>query len=448
MQGQKPPILLYLAKKNTYIRQNRKRIKKPCFFQNLFLAQFMCPPYKIFSILFFLLFVSFMETLYAQDDTIDSITNATFFSNDDEGEAQEQNISNKIQDTDEIESKILHLEILSNIDELNNQTLYVGQYITIQYRLMLLNDARIVYTEFNPSLEQNPKDKKPQSVALIHEGEWQKTGEYYQSSFTFKILDTNVLIPSLVVHVQNNVMQDSMQTDSIALNAQSLVANPQYCGVVANNLKIVDTTLENYDENTNMILIEVEAMNSNLEDFRLPNIKDQEFGQGAKFGSDIARVNVLARIPKSLTTIEFSYFDINKRDFIPITTNLVNATSFDDEVKEDLNPKSSFLRIANIAILVVLAFFLLMTIIKRSYFYAIISCCLAGFLIYKIFSNTYSIKTLPNTRVLILPTHNSTELLLLPNATKLEAIDKKNDYYKVNIDSKVGWISRQDTNKK
>ncbi|WP_368494337.1 SH3 domain-containing protein [Helicobacter bilis] len=50
--------------------------------------------------------------------------------------------------------------------------------------------------------------------------------------------------------------------------------------------------------------------------------------------------------------------------------------------------------------------------------------------------------------MLIQPTHNSTELFVITNPTKLEAIDKKNDYYKVNIDSKVGWISRNDTNKR
>ena len=362
--------------------------------------------------------------VFAQHDPVDSNASETFVFDD---ELQDRDAI--VDSNDEvIQAKILNLETITNLDDLLNQTLYVGQYITIQYRLILFNDAKIIYTEFKPSLEQN--------------------GDSYIASYTFKILNTKVSIPALVVHVQNDVMQDAMQTDVINLVAQSLSNSPNYCGVVANDLKVVEYTLEHYDDNTNMILIEIEGHNSNLEDFRLPNIKDQEFGQGTKFSNETARVNVLARIPKSIATIDFSYFDINKRNFIPLSIPNVINVSFDDEVKADLNPKSSFLRITNIAIIILIVWFLLLTIIKRSYFAAVISCFLVGLLVYRIFANSYSIKTLPNARVLIQPTRNATELLVIPNPTKLEAIDKKNDFYKVHIDSKVGWISRMDTNKK
>ncbi len=396
---------------------------------------------NIFLLMLFMLFLM-SNNIYAQDDSIsNSISNNTLLSEEGESENDVDIQSNQV--------KIINLEILTDLSTLHEQTLYVGQYITIKYRLTLLDDARIVYTEFNPSLEQNSKQQIDSSVKLVEEGEWQKEDDYYTTSYTFKIIKADVTIPSLVVHVQNNYLQDSMQTSPITLKAQSLSGNSNYCGVVANNLKIVDYTLEGYDDNTNMILIEIEGNGSNLEDFKLPRIKDQEFGQGTKFGNDMARVNLLARIPKSLDSIDFSYFDINKREFIPLSIqNTINVTSFDDEIKEDLNPKSSFLKITNIIILVFLGLFLLLTLIKRSYVSAIASCLLLGILIYRIFANTYSIKTLPNARVLIQPTQNSTELLVITNPTKLEAIDKKNNYYKVNIDSKVGWINRNDTNKR
>lgn len=375
--------------------------------------------------------------MYAEDE-VDSIVESAFSTN----ETQEEQGY-----TEESKAKILHLEILSDINELKNQTLYIGQYISITYRLMLLNDAKIVYTEFNPSLEDS-KNSQNLNVALAKEGQWVANGDYYTATFSFKILDSNFSIPSLVVHVQNNFLQDSMQTDSINLSAQSLVGNAQYCGVVASGLKVVEVNVEENDESTNMLTLQIEATNSNLEDFTLPHIKDQEFSQGSKFGMDLARINLVARVPKDTKKIEFSYFDINKHDFIPISVNVDAAPTFDDDVKEDLNPKSSFFRISNLTAIFFLAVFLLLTIFKRSYIFAGLSVILAGFLIYKIFSNTYSIRTLPNAKVLILPTKNSTELLSIPNPTKLEAIDKKNGFYKVNIDSKVGWISKDDTNKK
>ena len=352
-----------------------------------------------------------------------------------------------------VDSKILHLEIATDLADLQSQTLYIGQYITINYKLMLLNNAKIVYTEFNPSLDSNKgdsknADSKSGSVALIEEGKWQQNGDYYTNSFTFKILESNALIPSLVVHVSNDFSQDSMQTDTIELVAQSLVGNTSYCGVVASSLKVLEVSVEEHDSISNTMTLEIEASNSNLEDFLLPEVRDQEFGQGSKFSPDIARINLIARIPKGQSEVNFSYFDINKKDFVPINVNIANVPTFDEDIKEDLNPKSSFFRITNVVLLVLLAVFLIVTIVKRSYVFAFFSIALAGYLIYKIFANTYSIRTLPNARVLILPTPNSTELLTIPNPTRLEAIDKKNNFYKVNIDSKVGWISSMETNKK
>lgn len=393
---------------------------------------------SILACCFLIYCLCFVEKLNAEEIS-DSLAN-TVLNNDENEEAMDA--------TDQTEqAKILNVTILTDIANLSEQTLYVGQYLTITYRLVLLDEARIVYTEFNPSFEKN--NKKEQSVELAKEGKWQKEGDEYTAAYTFKILKSKVNIPSLVVHVQNNYLQDSMQTDPINLQAQSLQKTADYCGVVANSLKIIDYTLEKYDDKSNMILIELEGSGSNLEDFKLPNIKDQEFGQGAKFGDDIAHVNVIARIPKGLDSINFSYFDINKHEFVPLSIkNSVNIETFDEDIKEDLNPKSSFLRLTNILLLIFLGIFLLLTLIKRSYFAAIISCLLLGVIVYRIFSNTYSIKTLPNAHVLIQPTKNSTELFVISNPTKLEAIDKKNDYYKVNIDSKVGWISRNETNKR
>ncbi|WP_304149526.1 hypothetical protein, partial [Helicobacter bilis] len=299
-----------------------------------------------------------INPLFAIDEIPSDIANSVL-NNDENDEA--------ITSTDNTEqAKILNITTLTNIDSLREQTLYVGQYISITYRLVLLDEARIVYTEFNPSLEAQDKSAKSQSVQLIKESEWQKEGDYYTATYTFKIIKPKVVIPSLVAHVQNNYLQDSMQTDSINLQAQALNKTQGYSGVVANSLKIIDYTLESYDDNNNMILIELEGNGSNLEDFRLPNIKDQEFGQGTKFSDEVARVNVLARIPKELDSIEFSYFDINKHEFIPLSIkNAINIESFDDEIKEDLNPKSSFLKITNILLFIILGIFLLITLIKR-----------------------------------------------------------------------------------
>lgn len=390
---------------------------------------------------FAILFILLLSFCYGENQT-SSIFNS--YNNNTRDNQAEDILEDETTDFSQ-KPKILKLDILSDLDELQKSTLYVGQYITIEYSLLLFDNAKIVYTEFKPSVESDKKN----NISIVEEGAWERDGDYYKISYTFKILNTKAVIPSLVVHVQNRSFQDSMQTSSIALEAQDLKSNKDYCGVVASSMKIIDYTLESYDDKSNMILIELEASNANLEDFKLPHVKDQEFGQGARFGRDISRVNVIARIPKNLSEISFEYFDTNKRDYIPLhIANVVEKVDFEEENRGDLNPKNSFLKLSNVAILVVLLVCIMLTLFKRSYFFAILSFALVAFLIYRIFANTYSIRTLPNAKVLIQPTRHSTELFTITNPTKLEAIDSKNNYFKVNIDSKVGWISKDDTNKK
>ncbi|RDU73423.1 hypothetical protein CQA66_01820 [Helicobacter aurati] len=400
---------------------------------------------RFFKLVMLLCFaICFVSVTYAQEDLSAVINNMDI-------EEEQQNNGRAIQQdlTPNIPSKILRLEILSDVDSFTNGTFYVGQYINVSYRVMLFDDARIVYTEFNPPLEQlnTTNQQEPAnnpSVALIKDTGWEKEGEYWNISYTFKILKTKVTIPALVVHVQNNNIQDSMQTLPILFQAQSLSSNPLFSNVIASSLKVIDYTLEEYDNKNNMILIELEGKNSNLEDFSLRNVKEQEFGQGTKFGSDLARANVLALIPKSLQSINFSYFNIDNKEFKDISIpNNINVIAADEHVKEDLNPKNSFLGFINLSIIFLLIMFSCLTLVQRSYFFAAIALVLLGLLIYRFFSNTYTIKTFPNTKVLILPTTHSTELLTIVNPVKLQAIDKKNGFYKVHINSKkVGWISK------
>ncbi|STQ86580.1 hypothetical protein LS73_003540 [Helicobacter muridarum] len=404
------------------------------FYANIilrFLRAFML----MFVIIFFILHLCF-----GQEDLSSVIRNM---------QDEPQDYDSAIQQNQVIEApKILRLEILTDTDYFTNQTFYVGQYITISYRLMLFDGARIVYTEFTPSFDSLTKNQQGadnnSGVALIKSSDWNENGDYWNISYTFKILRDRATIPALVVHVQNNNIQDSMQTSKIGLQAQDLSSNHSFSNVVASNLKVIDYTLEIYDNKNNMILIELEGKNSNLEDFSIPNIKEQEFGQGTKFGIDIARANVLALVPKSLESINFNYFNIDSKQFIDIKIpNIINVIAQDDSTKEDLNPKNSFLGIVNICIISFLLLFSLLTIFKRSYFFAIISVLLLCLLVYRFFSNTHTIKTIPNAKVLILPTSHSTELLTISNPAKLQAVDKRNGFYKVYINSnKVGWISK------
>lgn len=397
----------------------------------------------IFHILRFFvsIFIIFSFSFLLAEDTLENLVL------EEEPQSEEQAIEQS--ENQEMQPKILRLEIVTDFDSLASDTLYVGQHLDIQYRVLLLSESRIVHTEFSPPLEQSApkgKQKSPKKeigVSVVKDSGWVRDGDYWTISYTFKILKPTFTVPSLVVHVQNDNVQDSMQTEAVSLDAQILSSNPIYSGVVASHLSITDYTLEDYDGANNRITMDLEGQNGNLEDFHLRTALEQEFGQGNKFGADASRASIIAIVPKGLESIDFSYFNIDKKEFENLNIpNNVTVFNTGEEIKGDLNPKSSFLSVANVGVTFLLLLSLILTLVKRSYFFALVSVLLLAALAYRFLSNTHSISTVENAKVLILPTPNSTTLLVITKPAKLKAIDKKNGFYKVTINAKkVGWIS-------
>lgn len=341
-------------------------------------------------------------------------------------------------------SKILKLDVLTNIEELKNTNLYIGQHITIDYKLILFDNAQIVYTEFSPSVNsiEYVQSEKKDPIELAKKGEWIKKDDGYHISFTFKVNAKKFTIPSLVVHVRNDFLTDKDQSDGIDMSALSLYSNKGFCGVVASNLRIINTNIQNYDDNYNAIAIDLEAKNSNLEDLKLRDVEFQDLAQDGEFSTDISSATLLLKLPKSLDRVSFSYFNIDSKKFEELSVqNVVNVADSIDNV----SPKSTFFSITNVIIISLTTILIALTILLRSYLAGIITIIILIVFAYNMLSKTHKITTISGAKLTIQPTYTSTVLLTIPNPVKIQAMDKKNGYYKVNINSKIGWINENDT---
>lgn len=399
---------------------------------------------KIFFI-FFLLFFQNALTLENEDGDINmteeslplqSIENAPDF---------------KIQNEEEIRSKIINLSIDTDLDTLKNDTLYIGQYISIRYAVLLFNDAKIVYTEFNspiPTIE-SPKEYKIKSkdapIYFVNSSPWIKNGDHYISTFTFKIGSKNFSIPSISIHAQNLFTQDVAKTEEIILNAEDLSTYKDFSGVIAKELEIKNFNLESYDENFNAAALSLESKLGNLEDLNIHGIKEQEFEQKSIFNYENSNAILLLKVPKNFKNIEINYYNTSLNQFKTISVpNIINSFT-EDEERNDLTPKSSFISLINIILIILIISFSIFAAWKKSILNTAFSVFFLVLLAYNVFSTTYNITTFPNAKVTIQPTHTSTVLLTIPEEVNLEAFDKRSGYYKVNINSKIGWINENDT---
>lgn len=339
---------------------------------------------------------------------------------------------------DEVKAKIVHVSIDEDLQSLEKRSLYIGELINIRYKIMLFDDAKVINAEFTPSINTKNLD-------LVKVGEYKKNADNTLSiTYSFKIKSSSFTIPSLTIRVQSPLTQDSASTDSISLKAISLSSKKDFSNVIANSFDLVDSTFQSYDDNYNMMLLEIQTFYANLEDFHIQGIKDQEFTQsstldniGSSYGFFIARV------PKSIENITFSYFNSSKAEFE--TINLKNIISSQEINNTDLQPINSTLRLIDYMLIILMILVIITLIFKRSVIQVLLLVIIGSILGYRIFNTDFTITTKPNARLTILPSNNSTILLSIKDSTKLKAIKEVGDYYKVLINSKVGWINKNDT---
>ncbi|PAF50199.1 hypothetical protein BKH43_05545 [Helicobacter sp. 13S00401-1] len=339
--------------------------------------------------------------------------------------------------THTIESKIVHVSLDTKPDSINPDNLYVGGHVSISYRVLLFNDARIVHVEFNPALDSSKLE-----VSSVTPFIRQSDGSYL-ITYVFKIKALKVYIPPLNVVVQNAILQDSMQSDGLSLQAKDLSENKKFSGVIASSLKVSNFQVESYDDTYNMGVLELESTKSNLEDLKIPGIQTQEFSQNSTFSYLNSDGIVLLKFPKSLDHISFEYFNTDTNSFE--TINLSTSIQTLQADNENLNPVNNSLFLVYIIVAVLIVIFLILAFWRKSVISLIIAILLIAYIIYKIVFNVTSVTNLPDAKVLILPTSSSTVMSVITKPKKLEVLGQTKNYYKVNLDSKVGWIRKDET---
>ncbi|PAF42891.1 SH3 domain-containing protein [Helicobacter sp. 11S02629-2] len=346
-------------------------------------------------------------------------------------------LSNTKDGSQAIESKIVHVSLDTKADSINPDNLYVGGHVSISYRVLLFNDAKIIHVEFNPSLD-NSKLEVSSVTPFIR----QSDGSYL-ITYVFKIKALKVDIPPLNVVVQNAILQDSMQSDGLSLQAKDLSENKKFSGVIASSLKVSNFQVESYDDLYNMGVLELESTKSNLEDLKIPGIQTQEFSQNSTFSYLSSDGIVLLKFPKTLDKISFEYFNTDANSFE--TINLSTSFQTMQADNENLSPVNNSLFLVYIIVAILIVIFLILAFWRKSVISLIIAILLIAYLVYKIVFNVTSVTNLPDAKVLILPTSSSTVMSVISQPTKLEVLGQTKNYYKVNLDNKVGWINKDDT---
>ncbi len=271
----------------------------------------------------------------------------------------------------------------------------------------------------------------------------------YENRYYFKAGNGTFVLPSLEINILNagNTVETSLLSPANISYSNIATKDKRFSNIIAKDLVLKAYKTKQYNNKESLTIIDIDAIDSNLEDFSLDNIEEQGV---SNIKDEFPKQNLIYYfvMPVHKKKVIFNYYNTSTRSFVDITIPLILQNEL-VSTQTDLNPNdSNFEKYKKIAVAVIFVLFLLLYIWKRTKLYMYISIVL--FIITALYlmpNRTGIVKK--DSFVYILPTKNSTIFFKLENNQKVEVLNTKKDFIKVmGIDNKfIGWIKEENFGK-
>jgi len=317
---------------------------------------------------------------------------------------------------------------------------YINQHFEITLKSIIIDDnLKSIKTFFINGKNFKVINPKPKFKKIDQNS--------YEAKIYFKITSKDAILPSIrVVAINNKLKKYTKDIQSKAINIIKLKQNPLFNNVIANKLDITNHKEKRYDDKSILVLMEINATNSNLEDFHLSFAKREALDSFEEHLS-WQKVYYVCVIPKYQKEFKFKYFNALNGKFVRVSFPVILADAT-LSTQLGLDPKKSkFFLYKVIAMLFVALLFILMYIRYKSYFALTIGIAIMLYVVFtKLITSTITINKDINIR--ILPTQNSTIFFKTPKKIDAKVILKKRGYTKVLLpNGKIGWIKDDELKK-
>lgn len=282
------------------------------------------------------------------------------------------------------------------------------------------------------------------NIELLNENStWKKiSNDTYENSYFFKVKNGNFKLPNIEVNLWNdNLLVDSSQLSSSLVRYSDIgKSDERYSNVIADNIILKAYKTKQYNNTSALTIIDIDAINSNLEDFKLKNVEEQGLSN-LKEWEDIQNLVYYFVTPIYQKNLIFTYYNTKTNSFKDVKIPLILQNEL-VSTQTDLNPNdSTFEKYKKIAAIIVFVIFLIIFIWKRYkiiLFLTIVSLITA--IIYNLPNSKGVVK--PDSFVYILPTKNSTIFFKVNKEEKVEVLQTKNGFIKVLGEDNgfIGWI--------
>ena len=312
---------------------------------------------------------------------------------------------------------------------------YKNQKIEIVVKaLITTNDFDSLSTSFSNS----------SNVSILNSNSpWRKvSNDTYENSYYFKLKSSKFQLPNINVELlANNSVLDTSSLSSPSIRYSDIATgDPRFSSIIADNFILKAYKTKQYNNKEALTIIDIDALNSNLEEFKLQGIKEQGVSN-IKDTGDKQNLVYYFVTPIFEKKVIFTYYNLTTKSFKDVTIPLILQNEL-VSTQTDLNPNdSNFEKYKKIFAIIIFLVFLIWFILKRnkiSIFFAFVSFIVA--LLYNLPNSKGIVKK--DSYIYILPTKNSTIFFKIENDQKVEILERKNGFIKVlgQDNNFIGWI--------
>ena len=250
----------------------------------------------------------------------------------------------------------------------------------------------------------------------------------YEANLTFKAVDK----PLTFYITSNSLIEDINLSQKIHLKEIEKV--PGFCGVFANDLKVLNGVSSEYNKSDNIVTFNVVGKLANLEDFSLNAPTEKK----SLNHNELAYYVI---VPKNMKRLKFFYFNLREDRFVPVEVPIILK---EEKVvtQSDISPKENYFSPLNIALMGLSLFLLFSAFLFRSVILTILAILLILFT-FRDFIPKGEMFLQKGSKIYLLPTQNSTVIEITNSQKKVKVLKKVNGYSKVIIDNKVGWVKNE-----
>jgi hypothetical protein len=346
-------------------------------------------------------------------------------------------ITTSLFSNEEIESKELYLEYTSF-----PQRVFTGQKFEVKLKALILKDETSYDKIITSFTHEDNLERLTTDVVWIKN----KLSEY-TTSITYKVFKDSFALPKITLALsKNEEIIDFISIDSPAIKYEQIALNQKlFSNVIAKEFEVMTAKTKQYTNNILHTTINVKAVNSNLEDFKLNTYPSED--QGINSLTDTypeQNLYYYVMIPSHTKEINFNYYNVDAKDFVMINIPIM----LDEELvstQTELNPyNSSILVYKQIFSAAVLFVFIVLFAFTKNNIYLIIITILIIVLAYLFIPNK-KILLDKGINVYILPTSNSTLFKSIEHKKVVEIVNENSYFIKVLFDNEsIGWIKKND----